>query len=273
MTMNYTELMYDTARAAYNEIGRVHGYTGLCRGLSAVTRDLGFDLPWQYFSDHHHDPLSELATPFEHESLTFEELIHSWDLRWFGLGTGRFHELPFPFGDPDKIHISGGYHPLDLTWIKNQVVQELKKLKIRRGTKRHAAFVNENAQKVVDFASSSAQRSSEAIATDLQKKRQEVASLAAKALSRYSDLELDMALRAKLLEAAGLIGSPVVDDEFSRMLAAWDHAVRSFEEKTRYTDSLIAQYSDPNLAAIGAVEAMSHDNVLAPFPRTLKLTT
>jgi len=271
--MDYTEIMYDAAHEAYRQNNEVHAYTGLVRGLAAVARELGFDLPWQYFSDKHHDSLVSLADIFGKETISFEELVRMWDKMWFGLGTGRFTELPYPFGNPDSVHVTSGYHPVDLSRIKSEVQQALKKLKIWRGTKKHEAFITENAQEVLDAAARTAATSAEAKSRDLKASHDKIAKLYQTALDKIQELALEAKLRDELLRAAGLEGSAVVTSEMDLRHRSWTRAAEVFSDKLSYIERSLEALSDPNKNTIEAVETMSRDDVLAPFARAAGLIT
>jgi len=269
--MNYTRLMYDAAHEAYRQNKEVHAYTGLVRGLSAVARELGFDLPWQYFSDKHHDPLASLADIFDKETISFEELVRMWDKMWFGLGTGYFHPLPYPFDNAHSVYVSGGYRAVDLGGIAREVQQALKRLKIRRGSKKYDAFVAENAPKVVDATVKVAENSAQAAARDLEQSRKKVSELAMKAAKSRDQLELETKLRQTLLGAAGLSGEPLTTNEITQRLEAWSSAAEILDSKLEFIDKMIAELADSNQTAIIAVETMSHNETLAPFARAAGL--
>lgn len=262
---DYTQLMYEAAERLYAEIGERHGYSGLCAGLSAVCRELGFDLDRWYFSRVHHDPLVEFANPFGSQQITFEEIVRGWDLMWFGHGTGSLRPIEYPYADVSRIFPTRWMGSVDIGYIERQVGSYLKSHKIRRGTSAYRDFVAKNSQEVVDKAFELAEARARDLASRLGEDVQKASPLLEKARAVVQRLEDEKILRSRLLRAAGLAGAELTDRELEHQVTSWHRAAVELEQVARETAEEARAATSPNIVRSAALEALQHSRDLLPF--------
>jgi len=267
-----TQVMRDAAEQAYLEIDSRHGYTGLCAGLSAACRELGFDLPPRYFSTRFHDPLSGFIGEFE-RGWTFPELVRAWDLMWFGLGTGNFRELPYPWNSLSRTLRSPApqNYVTRIEGIEQRVIRHLKETKTRRGTKAYKEFVRANARGVLDEAVRLAKISFDSAADECRSALAKTAEMHQKASEEVASLADEASLRRRLLNASSLVGSSATTSEMQRRSQAWQHVADQLAEHAAHLEDLRNDYLSADAVEDAALEALEKSDLLAAFPAAINM--
>jgi len=263
---DYDRLMNEGAEAIYSEIGERHGYSGLTAGLAAVLRHLGFPVTRWMLSRGYHDPLAEFGESFATRPESFEEIVRKWNQRWFGLGTGRFGDLPYPWNNLTTV-LGGSYSDerLDLTSTEKEVTDYLRKKKIRRRTRAYDAFVRENAAEVLRQVENRALARSSELAQRLKMKLSKTRELAEKAGKTAEDLEFGARMRQALLDAAGISSHPITDVHETALGRQWAEVLRQLREHEEHLTSEITRLERPSTSTEMALAALSRSPTLAPF--------
>jgi hypothetical protein len=264
--MDYTQLMYEAAERAYAEIGERHGYTGLCYGLAAVLRDLGVDVTFREVSNRWHDPLAGYGDEFS-RSLSFPELVRRLDAQWFGHGTGGFRELPYPWNDLSRVLRSTREDPLDLRYVEQQVSAEIKRRKLRRGTRAYKEWVAENAPLVISEVRKIAERSTSALIQEYEQASAKPTVMASEADQALSRLTEDAEIRRLLLQASHQTASSsaLTWAEFEKRTEAWSRASRYLTSHVDHLSNRAAQARNPSFPEERARAALEGSQVLRPF--------
>lgn len=268
-----TQVMYEGAEKIYEEIGERHGYTGLCAGITAVCKELGIAVDRWYWSTRFHDPLSGFADMFARRELSFPELVRMWDLSWFGHGTGRLGDLPHPWNDLQRFLSSPHAADVRLDRVEAEVARHVKETKVRRGTKAHKEFIRANAREVVNEATRLAKMRAANLVYDLEKAIEKARSMLEEASNNVTILSSEAELRGRLLEAAGLAGSPPTDRDMEHQVESWTSAARQVAGYVDYLEGELATADSPDEVEDAALTALERSRELAPFPAALGLAS
>ena len=268
--MDATQVMYDAADRAYEEIGEVHGYTGVCRGLAAVAQKLGIDVDWHYFARRWHDPLSasEVWGPLVARAATFTDMAAMLD-KWF-YGQFGSHRGGYKPGYPydailENRWMPGSSHYHDISgrfdWMVDEIAAHLKKERIRKGTQRHRAFLEENAQKILDNAfaktQQEAQRRLDRIEEDLRALRD--------LLKPAQVSDLDNQIRLAFLDEAGLVPNEKTSHEIAEYMETWNTIAERLQRHIDHLKAKAEELQSHDFLMDWTVRDLAYDDNLRPF--------
>jgi hypothetical protein len=275
--MDATQVMYEAADRAYEEIGEVHGYTGVCRGLTTVAQKLGIDVDWKYFAQRWHDPLSssEVWGPLVARTATFADMASMLDKCFYGqFGSHRDGYKPgYPYDAIlENRWMPGSSHYHDISgrfdWMVNEIAAHLKKERIRKGTQRHRAFLEENAQKILDNAfaktQQEAQRQLDRIEEDLKALRD---------LLKHAQVsDLDNQIRLAFLDEAGLAPNEKTSREIAEFMETWAAIAERLRGHIDHLKTKAQELQSHDFLMNRTIQDLAYNDTLRPFLDAVNIT-
>lgn len=261
------DLFVAGAEAKAAELGERHGLTMLSAGLRHLLTARGYDFSEQEAANavhnHHVGPFWDQAA--KPETLDLNHLARAVDLMW-----SRQPEVAWDLRAVLEGRATSGvgfYGVPQLDWIEREVATELKKRKIRRGTKKYDEFVVANRERVrgaaTEVVRGAVERQKKMITGRLEQLNRDRDSWVARA----GGIERQLAFRRALLDVAG--ESPDPRSEIS--VAAWRdlyaRAVTAVDGSINYLQVTYAEL-DGGIEQ-GTNEALQRSKELAPFAGAL----
>ncbi len=251
------------AEAWATEHGERHGYGMLAAGLEHLLKTRSYDFTEREIANmvHHHYMGEFLNQGSQPETVDLSKLAHrldmtyartvepSWDLR--NVLEGRSTAGLFYRRAPQ------------LDWIEREVADELKKRKIRRGTKRHVEFVEANREKIVTAATDAVRSAAKNYQASLMQKLEQFNKDRDNWVQRVSGIERQLAFRRALLDVTETQADPKAEKGAQDLRDIYARAIAALDESINYVQVQYAE-AENNVEEV-ALEAVRASKELAPF--------
>lgn len=264
------ELFVEGAERGAETMGERQGLGMLAYGLERLLQERGHDFTHReianFVHDHRVDPLWDAAA--KPESFDLGLLARAVDSTYFGEAQPSW-ELRSVLEGRGATGLGGGYVYLRLDWVEKEVQQALKAKKVRRGTKRYAEFVRENAQKVYDAAVREAQRASESQKASVLRRLEELSKSRAEFAQNRTGMERGLAFRRAVLEATGTPPDPRGEAGAQSRRELYERGAAAYDSAINYLQQTAAEL-DAGAESL-ARETMDRSEILRPFAQSAAL--
>lgn len=219
---------YDAVMEDLRRGGDTSQYMAVLQGCVAVLKGAGWDSSWRELGDIYHDPLASYSSD---RDAYFNKI---------GLGLNEWWERDGRFPPPHERALASRYEYArapDFGWLDDQISAQLKKLKIRRGTKRYREFMAELRPRAVAGAAESAKEIAFARSIRIDGEISRVLKDVEAKSERAERIERKAAVGMALIEAAGAGPSDAALVAMKDSVDRADAAVAELEDHARYLES------------------------------------